>query len=58
MRRQKVKPMFIIIMIALYSVTKTHKAPPPTNEVEQLLKREPISFKQFVEDYKDVWERL
>ncbi len=56
MRKQKVKPMFIIIMIALYSITRLHKTPPPTMGVEHILGKEPISFTQFVEDYKSVWK--
>ncbi len=45
----------IIVMIGLYSVTKFGFAAKKTEELKKLLDREPIGFKQFVKDHKEVW---
>lgn len=47
--------MHIIVMIGLYSVTKFGLAAKKTDELKQLLDRDPISFEQFVKDHKEVW---
>jgi len=45
----------IIVMIGLYTVAKFGMADSTTNEIEKLLGREPISFSEFVEDYREYW---
>jgi len=45
----------ILIMIGLYTVAKLGKANKITNEVQNLLGKEPIKFSEFVKDYKEVW---
>ncbi len=46
---------FIFVMTALYSITKLGKAAGYSPELRELLGREPTSFEQFAEDYKDAW---
>lgn len=46
---------FVLIMITLYSVAKAGRAAGLTNEIQRLLGRPPITFRQFAEDYRDVW---
>ncbi|GAA4466605.1 SDR family oxidoreductase [Nibrella saemangeumensis] len=46
---------FVLIMVTLYSVAKAGRAGGLTDEVQQLLGRPPITFRQFAEDYKKVW---
>jgi uncharacterized protein YbjT (DUF2867 family) len=46
---------FIFVMIALYTVAKLGKAAGHSTELQEMLGREPTSFEQFAEDYKDVW---
>jgi uncharacterized protein YbjT (DUF2867 family) len=45
----------ILVMIGLYTVARFGKAGRSTNQVQNILNREPISFMQFVDDYKEVW---
>lgn len=45
----------ILVMIGLYTVARLGKANKSTNEIKNLLDREPIGFSEFVEDYKKVW---
>lgn len=47
---------FANVMTMLYLVTRFGKADQITNDVEEILGRPPINFKQFVEDYKLVWK--
>lgn len=46
---------FSLIMVALYTVSKLGKAAGLTDETEQLLRRPPTTFRQFAEDYRNVW---
>ena len=48
--------MFIIVMTALYTVSKLGLAGKISNEFQRLMGREPITFKQFAEDYKECWK--
>lgn len=57
MKKSGIPVAFIIVMIALYSVAKFGLAGKITNEVERLLKRKPISMKQFIEDNKYAWAK-
>jgi len=45
----------ILVMIGLYTVARLGKANKSTNEIKNLLDREPIFLSEFVEDYKKVW---
>jgi uncharacterized protein YbjT (DUF2867 family) len=56
MKQKKYKITFILIMIALYSVSKFGKASIVTNSIKQILGREPISMRQFVRDHKELLE--
>ncbi len=47
--------MNIFVMIGLYSVTKFGFAAKKTEELKNILDREPISFDQFVRDIKEIW---
>lgn len=44
---------FANVMTMLYTMTKLRTAQKVTNDAERLLKRKPISFKQYVEDYQE-----
>ena len=46
---------FVLVMVALYTVSKLGKAAGLTEETERLLGRPPITFRQFAKDYKAVW---
>ncbi|AUD05691.1 SDR family oxidoreductase [Spirosoma pollinicola] len=46
---------FVLVMVALYTLSKLGKAATLTHETEQVLGRLPRTFKQFVEDYQTVW---
>jgi uncharacterized protein YbjT (DUF2867 family) len=47
--------MFALVMTGLYLSTRNGMAEPVTNEVEKLIGRKPITFKQYTQDYKDAW---
>ena len=47
--------MFALVMLGLYTSTRFGMAEPITNEVERLTGNKPISFRQYVMDYKDAW---
>lgn len=55
MRKKKTPLAFILVMIALYTVTKLGLAKKVTFEVKRLLGRDPISFEQFISDNKSFW---
>lgn len=55
MKKRGLPPGFIMVMVALYTVARVGLAKKVTNEFGQLMKREPISFSQFAEDYKQMW---
>jgi uncharacterized protein YbjT (DUF2867 family) len=46
---------FALVMTGLYTITRFGSARQVTPDVEQLLHRPPISFRQFVEDHRAVW---
>jgi uncharacterized protein YbjT (DUF2867 family) len=46
----------ILVMEALYTVAKLGLAGRLTKDTERVLERAPITFRQFAEDYKDVWQ--
>jgi len=47
--------MFAMVMLGLYTSTRFGMAEPITNEVERLTGDKPISFRQYVNDYKNSW---
>jgi len=47
--------MFALVMTGLYTSTRFGMAEPITDEVERLIGREPIPFRQYVMDYRDTW---
>lgn len=55
MRRRGLALPFIVVMNGLYTVCRLGGAAQVTPDAEQLLGREPIALRQFVEDYRDVW---
>ncbi|GAA4404769.1 NmrA family NAD(P)-binding protein [Nibrella viscosa] len=54
--RENVSLGFVLIMVALYSVAKAGRAAGLTDEIQRLLDRAPIAFRQFAEDYRQVWK--
>ena len=46
---------FAVVMLGLYTSTRFGMAEPITNQVEQLTGRKPITFKEYVQDYRDAW---
>jgi uncharacterized protein YbjT (DUF2867 family) len=46
---------FAFVVMGLYTSTRFGMAQSVTDEVERLLGRKPITFKQFTEDYRDAW---
>jgi uncharacterized protein YbjT (DUF2867 family) len=46
---------YAVVVTGLYTSTRYGMAELVTDWVEKLIGRKPISFKQFAEDYKDVW---
>ncbi|AQG80456.1 SDR family oxidoreductase [Spirosoma montaniterrae] len=46
---------FTLVMVALYTVSKLGKAARTTSDLERLLKRPPIKFRQFAMDTKAAW---
>jgi uncharacterized protein YbjT (DUF2867 family) len=46
---------FAVVMLGLYTSTRFGMAEPITNEVERLIGRKPITFRQYVQDYRDDW---
>ena len=46
---------FAVLMAALYTLTRFGNAKDVTTEVRDLLKREPILFAQFANDYRNLW---
>ena len=48
---------FVLVMTALYAVAALGMAGHLTDDVQRLLGRDPISFKQFATDFKAVWQK-
>jgi uncharacterized protein YbjT (DUF2867 family) len=46
---------YVLVLAALYTITRFGNAKAVTPDVQHLLNREPISFRQFVEDYGHCW---
>jgi len=46
---------FVLVMIALYTVSKVGKAAGYSPELKQLLRRNPTSFETFANDFKKLW---
>ena len=44
-----------IVMAAIYTAARFGRAAHLTTDLQNLLQRPPISFRQFVEDYKNIW---
>jgi uncharacterized protein YbjT (DUF2867 family) len=47
----------VLVMTGIYTVTRVGKSATITTEVQRLLGRPAISFRQYVEDYRDCWSR-
>lgn len=54
-RREGYPIGFILVMIALYSVSRFGLAGKESSDLSYLLKKAPISFDQFVKDHAQVW---
>jgi uncharacterized protein YbjT (DUF2867 family) len=48
--------MFLVVMAGLYTITRMGNAEDIADDVQQILGREPIAFRQYAEDYRDCWE--
>jgi uncharacterized protein YbjT (DUF2867 family) len=46
---------YALVMLGLYTSTRFGMADRVTNEVERLTGRKPITFKQYVQDYRQAW---
>ena len=57
MRKLGNKPAYIIIVTLLYLITRFGKAGKIAYDMKQVLGRDPITFKQFAFDYKDVFKK-
>jgi len=55
-RKEGMATAKIVVMIGLYTVIKLGKANHKANCLKALLKRDPINFRRFVLDYKEVWD--
>jgi hypothetical protein len=50
------KKEFANVMTMLYLLTKMGTAEKVTDDLEKVLQRKPMTFKQFVRDHKNTWE--
>ena len=57
MRKLGNKPVYIIIVTILYLITRFGKAGNIAYDMKQVLGRDPITFKQFAFDYKDIFQK-
>lgn len=46
---------YALVMLGLYTSTRFGMAEQVTDEIERLTGRKPITFRQYVQDYKDAW---
>jgi len=46
---------YALVVSGLYTITRFGNAAEVTDDVQQILGRAPISFRQFVKDHRDVW---
>ena len=53
--RRGISFQYALVMTGLYVSTRFGMAEPITNEVERLIGRKPISFRQYVHDYYEMW---
>ncbi|WP_100372062.1 SDR family oxidoreductase [Bacillus sp. FJAT-45037] len=53
--KRGIKKEFANVMTMLYVLTRLGKAEKVTNEVKDILKRDPISFEQFANDFQEGW---
>jgi uncharacterized protein YbjT (DUF2867 family) len=53
--RRGIPIKFAIVMLGLYTSTRFGMAELVTGEVERLTGRKPITFRQYVQDYRDAW---
>jgi uncharacterized protein YbjT (DUF2867 family) len=56
-RREGLKWDYILVMAGIYTTARLGLAGGLTGEVQRLLGRPPITLKQFVQDYREVWLR-
>jgi uncharacterized protein YbjT (DUF2867 family) len=55
-QRRKGTPLaFVLVMAGLYTATRFGSGKRVTQDVEQLLGRQPIAMRQYIEDYADCW---
>jgi uncharacterized protein YbjT (DUF2867 family) len=55
-REQNATPwMFLVVMAGLYTITRLGNAEEITDDVQQILQREPIMLRQYAEDYRECW---
>jgi uncharacterized protein YbjT (DUF2867 family) len=53
--KKGIKREFAVVMAALYTSTRFGMADVVNNEFKRLTGREPISLKQYIEDYQEAW---
>jgi hypothetical protein len=46
---------YVLVMTALYAVTALGKAGYLTDDTKRLLGRDPLTFRQFAQDFAEVW---
>lgn len=55
MKKRGYKPIFIFVMIGLYTTARLGLAKRTTEDLQNLLDREPKSIKEYVQDYREQW---
>lgn len=53
--RRGIPFQYAVVMLGLYTSTRFGMAERITNEVQRLIGRKPITFRQYVQDYRDAW---
>ena len=53
--RRGIPFQYAVVMLGLYTSTRFGMAEPITNEVQRLTGRKPITFRQYVQDYRTAW---
>lgn len=48
--------MFLVVMAGLYTITRLGNAEDISDDVQRILGREPIAFRQYAHDYRDCWQ--
>lgn len=56
MRKRGYQRKFIFVMIGIYATTKFGLADINTDELQSLINREPISFREFLKDYQNLFK--